>query len=183
MPEGRSHRNCTIERCIAHHIEGGKYPTKHAKMNCDCGNVKVPVEKVTRILSDGGIPVIRSSPCIGHERPFINVAQYRLGISFCAFTHVWSDGLGSCQQNSLPTCQLRRLCDAARAMTISEKWPLSAINRVVHSDSVYIWIDTLCIQATAGYDGTSEKYARTRTITPHGFTPTWVSKSRSQDLS
>lgn len=61
LPEGRSHQNCTIDRCVAHHIEGGKYPTRHVRVNCDCGHIKVPVEKVNKILGNGGIPVIKIS--------------------------------------------------------------------------------------------------------------------------
>ena len=145
VPEGRSHQTCTIERCTAHHIEGGKYPTKHVRADCDCGHIKVPVEKVTKILGNGGLPVIRILPPTEGDGPFIDVVQHRLGISFCAFSHVWSDGLGNWQQNSLPACQLRRLRDIANALTVSENWSLSAIARVVQSKAVYIWIDTLCV--------------------------------------
>lgn len=145
VPEGRRHQNCTIERCIAHHIEGGKYPTKHIRMDCDCEHIKVPVEKVIKILGNGGLPVIKISFPTDDEGPFIDAVQHRLGITFCAFSHVWSDGLGNWQQNSLPACQLRRLRDIASALPVSETWSLSTINRVVQSNSVYIWIDTLCV--------------------------------------
>lgn len=144
-PEGRSHQNCMIERCVAHHIEGGKYPTKHVRVNCDCGHIEVPVEKVNKILATGGIPVIKIASPTGSVSSFIDVVQHRFGITFCAFSHVWSDGLGNWQQNSLPACQLQRLHGIVSALTISETWPLPAFKRAVHSNSVYIWIDTLCV--------------------------------------
>lgn len=148
MLEWRSHQSCTIEKCVAHHIEGGRYPTKHVRMDCDCGHIKVPIEKVTRILGNGGLPVVKIFPPAGSEGPVLDVVQHRLGIRFCAFSHVWSDGLGNWQQNSLPACQLQRLRAIVSALNIPETWPLSAINRVVPSNSVYIWIDTLCVPVT-----------------------------------
>ena len=145
VPGGRGHQNCTIERCVAHHIEGGKYPTKHTRTDCNCGHIQVPVEKVTNILKNGGFPVIKISTLTNAEDLYIDVVQYRLGLTFCAFSHVWSDGLGNWEQNSLPACQMQKLHDIAGALYTSETWPLSTINRIFRSDSVYIWIDTLCV--------------------------------------
>ena len=145
VPRGRSHQNCTIERCVAHHIEGGKYPTKHTRSDCDCEHIQVPVEKVTNILEKGGLPVIKISVPANNEDLYIDVVQYRLGLTFCAYSHVWSDGLGNWQQNSLPACQIQKLHDIAGALTVSETWSLSTINKMFRPDSVYIWIDTLCV--------------------------------------
>ena len=148
LPEGRSHQNCTIQRCVAHHIEGGKYPTRHVRENCGCEHIKVPVENVIRVLQSGGIPAIKISPSStlsDNEKPSVDVVSYRLGVKYCAFSHVWSDGLGNWQQNSLPACQLRRFHGIVGALTTLKNGAFSAMHRVVQSDSVYIWIDTLCV--------------------------------------
>lgn len=152
VPEGRFHQKCTIERCVAHHIEGGKYPTKHVRVDCDCGHVKVPIEKAIKVLENGGLPVLKISSSTGIEGPVIDVVQHRLGITFCAFSHVWSDGLGNWQQNSLPACQLQRLGDVAGSiLTLSKTSLLSSITKKVQSNSVYVWIDTLCVPVGGPY--------------------------------
>ena len=145
QPQTRSHQNCTVERCVAHHIEGGRYPTKHVRTGCECEHVKAPIEKVIDILRNGGFPVVKLSYRRGNDDLLIDVLQYRLGIKFCAFSHVWSDGLGNWQQNSLPTCQFRKLHDIAGALRISRICSFSSIGKSFRSDSVYIWIDTLCV--------------------------------------
>ncbi|MCJ1459404.1 hypothetical protein MMC28_009782 [Mycoblastus sanguinarius] len=145
LPAGNSHQTCTLERCVAHHVEGGSYPTKHVTLECQCRHIKVPIGKVIKILKDGGLPVVKLTFPPDNEVPVIDVVQYRLGLTYYALSHVWSDGLGNAQQNSLPACQLRRLHELASALKIPGNWFLSQFNRSVHSSSVHIWIDTLCV--------------------------------------
>ena len=145
LPEGRSHGDCTIQRCVAHHVEEGKYPTKHVSTDCDCKHIKVPGDKVNQILANGGVPIISILLPSGNEEPIIDVVQYRFGIGYCAFSHVWSDGLGNWQQNSLPECQVRRLYDMAGALRGSGMWSRAAFSGIFGANPVHIWIDTLCV--------------------------------------
>jgi hypothetical protein len=58
--------------------------------------------------------------------------DYRPGLRYVAISHVWADGLGNVTENSLPQCQLEHLCNLIQAL-----YP--------ESQSIYMWIDTLCV--------------------------------------
>jgi hypothetical protein len=57
------------------------------------------------------------------------VKPFESGTEFVAFSHVWSDGLGSVTERGLPRCQVVGLSKIAKAI----------------SGSTLFWIDALCV--------------------------------------
>ena len=64
------------------------------------------------------------------------VLEYQSDLDYVAISHVWSDGLGNENDNSLPECQLQAIREAA----VQIKHP-----QIPESYVIRIWIDTLCI--------------------------------------
>ncbi|KAJ5348600.1 uncharacterized protein N7506_001853 [Penicillium brevicompactum] len=102
---------------------------------------------------------------LGNENFTVEIARKRVGKQYLAISHVWSDGLGNVEGNSLPNCQLKLLYEQARCVLSGgeyvpryEDGPFGPLHtgaaRLAHfagnqvlrkDDSVLLWIDTLCI--------------------------------------
>ena len=132
---GITHGNCTTESCVAHQIPEGRYPTMHSRSDCQCDHVSVPLEKVTAILANSGIPVVSIQLVDGQESPILDVVCYHARLDYCAISHVWSDGLGNTDANSLPICQLRRLYSLVTPLASSSSF--SCLSRAEHMHIEY----------------------------------------------
>lgn len=142
--ERRSHKNCNSNECVASYIEE-PFRTNHAD-GCDgnCVSLELSGELVTAILNRGGLPVI----CIKFEDKMIHpstlaspnvvleVQDAERAGPYVAISHVWSDGLGNSESNSLPICQVRGLTQFVKDLYQGELRP--------------IWIDTFCVPGEIG---------------------------------
>ncbi|KAF8860146.1 hypothetical protein BDZ45DRAFT_780519 [Acephala macrosclerotiorum] len=127
---GLDHSKCGSNHCIARQIDNSVYRTKHVNEGCQCKHVPVDTEVMGPILERGHIPCVDIVEVEGHTALCVVDSEER---DYVAMSHVWSDGLGNAQNNSLPLCQLRRLSAYITALTNnSTKRPL-------------LWIDTLCV--------------------------------------
>lgn len=158
----QTHEECSEVKCSLLQIDENDYKVKH-QPGCDgCRMLGPDVQEVSRILGDGGIPVIRLRTQSEHQTAVeeaalgptqgvqdsigVDVVPYQEGLDFCAISHVWSDGLGNPRVNALPYCQVRALSSAAFLVT-----PRSPTDDGLHVEGspkeqdVFIWIDTLCI--------------------------------------
>ena len=165
----RTHDSCTKTQCIADNIDESNYVTRHVQEDCSCSHIHADIEQLHAVLLDGGIPLVRITPCgeneLGNKQYKLEVVKKRSNKPYVAISHVWADGLGNPQGNSLPHCQLeflheralRLLCDKEYIPGYDDKvyGPLhSGAVRFAHfasnavrrgDDSVLLWIDTLCI--------------------------------------
>lgn len=102
---------------------------------------------------------------LGNQDFKVDIVSKRVGKQYLAISHVWSDGLGNTEGNSLPNCQLRLLYEEARRVLTGGEYvpryeggPFATLHtsaaRLAHfagsqtlrrGDSVLLWIDTLCI--------------------------------------
>jgi hypothetical protein len=102
---------------------------------------------------------------LGNESLKVEIVRKRIGKQYLAISHVWSDGLGNTEGNSLPNCQLKLLYEQARRVLTGGEYvpryengafgPLhTGVARLAHfagnqvlrrDDSVLVWIDTMCI--------------------------------------
>lgn len=176
FPPGEDHTKCLdMQRCRAHNIDLARpeeYPVAHHEHGVDqrCDNVHIPVDELIDIIESGSIPLISLS----REGPLdLQVVRCTPFIAYTAISHVWSDGMGNPQSNSLPECQLLRLrkliCDSydpkkspfyddssfsSRAAAIIA----ARVSRAMHAEPygkldkqrVYFWMDTLCIPILTG---------------------------------
>ncbi|KAI9742116.1 MAG: hypothetical protein M1834_000506 [Cirrosporium novae-zelandiae] len=128
------HENCTTSKCVARQIHAG-YATRHLESCIGCEYGDVDSHKISNLLLQGKLPVVKliRSKKDGQKIIIEVVAD----APYFAISHVWSDGLGNKDSNSLPQCQLRRLWNLASALYENRpgQEPLY----------ICIWIDTLCV--------------------------------------
>ena len=123
---GNMHHQCSKKKCVAHQCDDTTYKTKHIVEDCQCQHYSVDTDKVTQLLAQGQLPVLEFDPKTG-----IKVSPARRGLEYTAVSHVWSDGLGKPNSNSLPQCQISRLIGLIRGSECL-------------SEPTRFWIDTLC---------------------------------------
>ena len=103
------HRNCNADACIANNVDEDQYNLVHTEEQCECQFRGPDVFEVIRLITEGNTPLI--SITISHNRnPRLEVLKAEPHVQYTAISHVWSGGLGNFQSNTLPTCQLLRLC-------------------------------------------------------------------------
>lgn len=111
-PNSLWHTECTPEIFFANQVDNSTYKTRHTgDGECGCPHVDVPVDEVIKILQNGGVPIVKvldTSTDSGTPLE-LKVRAAKVGVSYTAISHVWSDGLGNAKANSLPVCQLLRL--------------------------------------------------------------------------
>ncbi|KIJ52516.1 hypothetical protein M422DRAFT_64970 [Sphaerobolus stellatus SS14] len=135
------HGTCTSDECLAYQIDDATYITRHIEEECTCEYIQVDVPVVIKILNDGGMPAIQISLSERNEVQELLVLDVWSDprTEYIAISHVWSDGLGNVEANSLPKCQLlrlRTLCAALSETLMPDGKP---------SMIMPIWIDTLCV--------------------------------------
>ncbi|KAL4781140.1 hypothetical protein BJX76DRAFT_363842 [Aspergillus varians] len=165
----RTHEACTKTQCVSDNIDKSKYAVRHVYDECSCSHLHADVEQLHTILLDGGIPLVMITPCgedeFGKQQYDIKIVKKRTNKPYVAISHIWADGLGNPEGNSLPYCQLKFLYERARPLLRDKDYipgydekiygPLyTGAVRFAHfasnaarrgDDSVLIWIDTLCI--------------------------------------
>ncbi|KAH7304228.1 hypothetical protein B0I35DRAFT_151502 [Stachybotrys elegans] len=153
------HTHCKGKpRCIAFNIDESTYSMSHSG-NCNdevnCTSVCIPTEDVNRFIEDGCIPLV-SINASGDLDP--KLVPFDANQGYTAISHVWSDGLGNPNDNSLMECQLLSLRDSvllARCRSPVTIWtrlgatlghkPYFPLHE--RSDRLLLWIDSLCIPA------------------------------------
>lgn len=133
----RPHVNCDERQCHAYRYEEGTYKSIHFD-GCtgDCGTFYPSLEKLSKILTEGKIPLVVARRNHGHIEFSIDVDEYdrtEQSRSFVAFSHVWADGRGSTTEKGLPYCQCKFLINACTSLP------------QYNDGDVAFWIDSLCI--------------------------------------
>jgi hypothetical protein len=140
MQQGQ-HSRCDKRQCTAYNIDEKQYRTVHTSDTCQCEHVGIDTGKLAAMIKGGDIPVVQFEK-MSSGRIHLSLAQHRVpqhyGMtaprSYNCISHVWADGLGNPESNSLPQCQLQRLYDLASGTAESET-----------ISGIFLWIDTLCI--------------------------------------
>ena len=161
-----THESCKKTECVANNIDESSYMTRHVQEDCSCSHLQADVEQLHTILQDGGIPLVMITSSgegnLDNESLKIEIVRRRAGKRYVAISHVWSDGLGNTEGNSLPSCQLQLLYEQARHLLSDMEYvprydngPFGPLHtgaaRLAHyaarrgDGSVLVWIDTLCI--------------------------------------
>jgi hypothetical protein len=95
-----------------------EYRTKHKTDGCNCKTIYPPLRAVEGALNNLTIPVISGLDLLNSE--LANAVQIYSPVnqmSFLAFSHVWSDGLGSTTEDGMPECQVEYLTEIALKVT------------------------------------------------------------------
>jgi hypothetical protein len=123
-----THSECTAVVCVAYNIDPRRYKPAHY-LNCPCREnqyLQAPVESLYEILERGEIPVVATDwpyklgSMEEYESFQIQYVPFTAGMRFAAFSHVWSDGLGSTPEDGFPICKTLLLIDLA-AQSLGQK--------------------------------------------------------------
>lgn len=147
----QSHETCTASTC---NVLIPLQEPRHRKEDCLCGQIRVPLEKVLKIVSRGSIPLVRIETLPTGELN-LEIIPYIRGIRFIAISHVWADRQFGSTSNSLPRCQLAHLGDLLAGIppTIDDNGfrdliPARLAKHMTQpfaSQARYFWLDTFCI--------------------------------------
>ncbi len=129
---GKDHSRCTDRQCRAYQLDESTYRTRHVDPGCTCDHMVAGQDQLFEILRDDAIPLIApiSEQASGSA---IEIISSHLKEEYIAISHVWADGLGNNQQNSLPKCQFLHIGRLVEALCKGKGWPQAAF-----------WIDTIC---------------------------------------
>ncbi|CUS13589.1 unnamed protein product [Tuber aestivum] len=133
----QSHSNCTMQQCFANHVDESTYQTQHFEGCRGCEHISIDVEKVAKVIGQGKTPIV-SINLLGadNDRPDIEL-EVTTSAPYVAISHVWAQGLGNAQANSLPRCQLARI----KRMVCGIR-PMGPMD---NTSELGVWMDTLCI--------------------------------------
>ncbi|KAK6368017.1 hypothetical protein LTS17_010170 [Exophiala oligosperma] len=128
---------CNQDKCNVMNIseeEKAEYQTAHTR-ECpgSCEWQHVSEAQLKEILErEGGLPVVKvEATADGQVQLNLSAKTIRKDGGYVAISHVWAERLGNTRDNSMPTCQLRRI--------------QSMVTAVSGSKETSFWIDTLCV--------------------------------------
>ncbi|KAK4450432.1 hypothetical protein QBC34DRAFT_349181 [Podospora aff. communis PSN243] len=135
---GRDHAKCTEVICCAAQINNDTYQLSHSTEGCSCEEFRVDIGKIKEVL--GGTesyPILAFDP---EDEMGLLVEMFKPGDEYIALSHVWADGLGNTQDNTLQRCQIGKL----RQLVSAVEEAVWATDKSKPRPKYYIWIDTLC---------------------------------------
>ena len=134
------HSRCSINKCLAFNVVTEQYKTKHVVDCPGCRDIGIDSQELASILRQGQTPraLLQVTDSCGTSE-----IKLKIGASgpYVAVSHVWSDGLGNPNANSLPVCQLLRLYRAATTLNVKFAESVPAV-----------WIDSLLVPVAKGYE-------------------------------
>jgi hypothetical protein len=142
----RDHQECTLELCTSYQINQDEYRTQHRQPDCNCDFISPDLEAIRDALEAEAWPLLNIVETGGElDGLHVEVVRSTPETPYIAISHVWADGLGNAEYNSLPKCQLSYIRERASNMNTSES-SLPANSRAGGSGNppLLIWIDTLC---------------------------------------
>lgn len=125
-----SHGKCSRDDCVAYNVDVPTYEPRHLNEGCSCEKIGPTISEVYETLEGGTFPLLDGEALLNSELDgMLVVKPYTPGTEFVAFSHVWSDGLGSVTERGLPRCQVVHM---------------SKLIKVI-SGSTLFWVDSLCV--------------------------------------
>lgn len=165
------HSHCTKDVCTSMTIDSS-YRTKHVPQDCHCSSEFSDTRGVINALQGDEIPLIQEvmqlemveGPAKESDEPnttrFIEVTdvepKFRIiksgkGRNFVAISHVWAEGLGNPNGNSLPSCALKWISNTVDRFQIhgddeseddgQKERPLEEARQ----GKMPFWLDTICV--------------------------------------
>ena len=112
-----NHRTCTPERCNSLQVDQHDYSIKHISTECCCAFIGPSEKELIDIVRRGSIALFNVQQ---------DAANYKVAVQdedtvgqYIAISHVWADGHGNLETNSLPTCVLKKIQENVDALGAS----------------------------------------------------------------
>lgn len=121
---------CTPFACGFSKLNNQTYVTQHVEGCGGCEHIQADPDELCGILKKRKIPLIHFED---KGETTLKLVESDPKVSYIAISHVWSDGIGNPNANSLPRCQLQRLNSYIRNVQTEE------------GSCHHFWIDTVCV--------------------------------------
>ncbi|KAK6433211.1 hypothetical protein LTR95_010612 [Oleoguttula sp. CCFEE 5521] len=170
---GKSHSNCKSSECVADKLDATGYRLSHLDDGCACQEVMIEPEMIVNVLKAGNaVPLLllnqgeqntgftdQETQANEAQQPPVNieVVSSENSTPYVAISHIWADGLGNKNANSLNNCKLRDLCHLVQKLPSpgSGTTRVVATGRFLSSESrdscPLIWLDTLCCPVSSAH--------------------------------
>ncbi|QIW95311.1 hypothetical protein AMS68_000829 [Peltaster fructicola] len=162
-PGSKDHSKCTRDgRCK---VEQRRTTKEENASQHVCGDrqschdvVPSDSEAIARMVKEGSIPLLE------YRNGTLSVSRHTKSKQYTAISHLWIDGLGNPEANSMPHCQLERLNASMKMIPWTNKCQAKSLvdDKVWQSDEeitditpeqikakaerpLLFWIDTICI--------------------------------------
>ena len=133
------HDECTKDECQYENVDIKSWKPKHVPSTCTCTNLRAPIEQVNEVLRKENFGLVNIDLVLDENSGGNNMfVPYTSGTKYIAFSHVWSQGLGSTAEEGLPKCQLHRLREFILQCSVESEEGSSQAPRL-------FWIDSLCV--------------------------------------
>ncbi|OQU96206.1 hypothetical protein CLAIMM_02319 [Cladophialophora immunda] len=132
------HGRCSEQECAVNNVDRNTYRTRHLEPECHCPQIEDTGQAACKILAQGSYPLV-SLESLTNESARVRLIPYRSGTRYTAISHVWSDGMGNLEANSVTTCRLRHFANLLPNF----------------ADTKLLWIDTLCVPLDTQYRKTA----------------------------
>ena len=157
-PRIRRHQGCEENKsCKSLNISRTEYKPAHADLCSGCKFLKPDMVALITIVEQGRIPVLHLTQD-GQEARLL-VEEYSERLAFTAISHVWADGTGNKEDNSLPECQIRKIVGLTSKIPWTRledfhggfddfKQPIHDLplsENQLNAMPRYFWIDTICV--------------------------------------
>ncbi|KAJ5893478.1 hypothetical protein N7495_005169 [Penicillium taxi] len=159
------------------------FDPRHTSKNCSCSKWDITIQRVIDILKGGKIPLVKFEKNERGGCKSWEVVSARVDSRYVAVSHVWSDGLGNTDDNSIWKCQLDMIVESIsnlpnhRGETMSHlafnrretllPWSIPGIYSRNEPYDLF-WLDILCIPTKSALDRSNcvddPKTFRTATI-------------------
>ncbi|KUJ12058.1 uncharacterized protein LY89DRAFT_673847 [Mollisia scopiformis] len=125
----------------------------HETENCQCQILTVDHTKLHAIINEHEIPILRLVEENGVPTLDVISSSSEPGLEYTAMSHVWTDGWGNPDSNSLPLCRVQKLVASIAASYEMPDFKLKFPDpenvkwyRYAKNDNrVFFWMDTLCV--------------------------------------
>ena len=142
--KSNSHTDCSNHLCQLSKPSREAFKFQHTVPKCECQPVPSIQDEVTSIVEKGNIPIISFSDSEGLSIQSLSLEPQGQSMDYVAISHVWADGLGNPEDNTMYRCQLRFLQDRISKLLRSQPQNLGHANK---DSQFFFWIDTLCVPA------------------------------------
>ncbi|KAH8787273.1 hypothetical protein BGZ57DRAFT_880361 [Hyaloscypha finlandica] len=140
------HTDCNERECAASNVDTSAWTSNHRARNCVCDRIAVPLSAIRAVLESGTYFVLDGDLLLAGDPCGNAIVPIATGLSYVAFSHVWSHGLGGVAEDGLPRCQLEYLVQILQDEACEE------------IPNKLFWIDPMCIPQDEELRTTSIKF-------------------------
>ena len=135
------HSKCDTLACKAR--QHASHATWHHSSEevCSCRHVGPNLQTMTRYIRDGKLVILKYSTA----KSEVEVVPYEENVKYVIFSHVWADGFGNSEGNTLPICRLKDFVKVLNRLSSADQALKTGGCFDQPQTPIYFWIDTLAI--------------------------------------